>query len=109
MGTLTAAFRRHQLIGVERGQQACHVFDAERIGAEIFQLPGEVDVTIDVVDRAHRITERRFGMLAAGLHFTDRPVHIAHVVERVKDAKDVNPVGRRAFDESLEHVIGIGR
>ena len=94
----------HQMIGVKRGQQTRHIFNAERINAKIFQLPGKVDVTVDIVDGAHRITECRFRMLAAGLPSASRehPGHFFHqhvgkfCSERGRDPRSSEDLAARA-------------
>ena len=50
---------------------------------------------------------RGFHMFAAGFHFADGPIEIADIVQRIEDAEDVDAVGRRPFDEFLQHIIGI--
>ena len=97
----------HELIGVERGQQTGHVLDAEGVGAEIFELLGQIDVTVDAVNRADGITDRRFRVLAAGFYLSDRPVDVPHVVQRIEDAEDVDAVCGGPFDEPLEHIVRI--
>jgi hypothetical protein len=37
----------------------------------------------------------------------DGPAHVAHVVERVENAKDVDAVGVGADDKALQDVVGI--
>ena len=97
----------HQLIGVERGQQTGHVLDAERVGAEIFELLGQIDKAVDAVNRADGIADRRFHMFAAGFYFTDRPFDVPHIVQRIEDAEDVDAICGGPFDEPFEDIVGI--
>ena len=46
-------------------------------------------------------------MFAAGFYFSDGPVDVAHVVQRIEDAEDVDAVCGGPFDEPLQHVVGI--
>src|SRR5689334_12071585 len=97
----------YEMIGIEGGQQAGHVLDAERVSADILQLFGEIDVPVDVVDWADRITDRGFRMFAAGLYLADRSIHVPYVVECIEDAEYVDAVRGGALDEPLQHVVGI--
>ncbi len=96
-----------EVIGIDRRQEAGHVFDAERVGAEIFQLLGHVDEPVDAVDRADRIADGGFDMFAAGFDLPHGPVEVAHIVERVEDAEDIDAVGCGSFDEPFQHIVGI--
>ncbi len=61
-GTLQAL---DEVIGLHRLQQTGHVFHAERVAPEIFQLLGHAHEPVNAVDRADRIADGCFDMLAA--------------------------------------------
>ena len=50
----------HQMIGIERGQESGHIFDTNRIGPQIFQLPGQIHKTVDAMDRADGVGKGGF-------------------------------------------------
>jgi hypothetical protein len=88
----------HQVISIERSQEASHIFDANGIRPQIFQLPGEIHETVDTMHRTDRIGDGRFRVLAAGLYF-------AHGPQAAKDGSLVMDVTARTFryldDEEL--------
>ena len=96
-----------QRVGVERRQQAGHVFDAECVRPEVLQLLGKLDEVIQAVNRTQGITDGRFHVLAAGFDDPHGVLHVPHIVQSIEDSEDVDAVCCRAFDEVLQHVVGI--
>ncbi len=96
-----------EVISLHRLQQAGHVFHAERVGAEIFQLLGHAHEPVKAVDRANRVADGRLDMLAAGFDFPNGAVHVAHVVQGVEDPEDIDAVAGGSFDEPFQDVVGI--
>jgi hypothetical protein len=97
----------HQVIGIKRSQQSGHIFDTNRVRSEILQFFGQIHKPIDAMDRADCIADRGFGMFPAGLHFTHGSIKIPYVIQRVKDAEDVNAVRRRSLDEPFHDIVGV--
>ena len=95
------------MIGLHRLQQPGHVFDAERIGPEILQLLGHAHEPVDGMDRADRVADGCFDMLAAGFDLAYGAVHVPDIVQGVEDAEDIDAVDGGALDEPFQHVVGI--
>ena len=96
-----------QVVGVEGGQESGHVFDANRIRPQIFQLPGQIHKPVDAMDWADGVADRGFRMFATGFHFAHGPIEIPHVVQGVEDAEDIDAIRGRPFDEPLHYVVGV--
>ena len=88
-------------------EQSGHIFDADRVGAEIFQPFAHRDKSIKAMDRTGRIGNGRLHVFLAGFHFADGAFHVTHIVEGIENPEDVDSVGGRSFDELIEHVVGI--
>ena len=96
-----------KVIGIERRQEPGHVFDAERVGSQILKLLRHVDKTVHAVDGTDGVADGGFDMFAAGFHFPHGPFDVADIVQCVEDAKDVDAISGRPFDEPFQHVVGI--
>ena len=94
--------RLDDVVGRLGFQQRRHILDADRLAAEIDQLLGQFDKAGDGVQRAHRVADRALGVLAGVQHGLDGAAHVADVVERVEDAKDVHAVRRRLFHKPVD-------
>ena len=97
----------YEVIGIERRQEPGHVFDTEGIRAQIFELLGHVDETVDAVDGTDGIADGGFDMFAAGFHFSHGPFDVANIIQRVEDAEDVDAIGGGPFDEPFQHIVGV--
>jgi hypothetical protein len=97
----------YEVIGVERRQEPGHVFNAERVGAQILQLFSQVDKTVHAVDGTDGIADGGFDMFAASFHFSHGPFDVADIVQCVEDAEDVDAIGSGPFDEPFQHIVGI--
>jgi len=97
--------RLHQVEGHPGREQARHVLHADGVDALLDQLVGERRELLGRVHRAHRVADGALGVLARRLHRPDRGDQVAGVVERVKDAEDVQAVLGRAPHERLDHVV----
>ena len=90
-----------------RGQQARHVLDAQDVRSQVDQIPGHLDIQLDVVHRADGVTDAAFHRGAAFLGGFDRDLDIAQIVERVEDAENIDPHVGRLFDEALDDIVGV--
>ncbi len=90
-----------------RGQQAGHVLDAHDVRSHVGQILGHLDIQFDVVHRADGVTDAAFHRAAAFLGGFDRHFNIAQIVERVKDAENIDPHFGRLFDEALDDIVGV--
>ena len=88
-----------------RAEQRCHIFDADRIAAEVAQLFGHLDKRADRVQWRCRVTDRPLGVLARTLNRRQCAAQIADVVESVKNAKDVHAILGRLFYKSIDDRI----
>ena len=96
-----------QRISIEWRKQPRHILDAESVGAQVFQLLGQLDKPIQAVDRTERIADRGLHVLPAGFHLAHGRFHIPEVVESVEDPKHVDAVEGGPFDEPLQHIVRI--
>jgi hypothetical protein len=84
------------------------------VRAGLDQLFGEVEVVVERVEPLLRVAEvagvaeRAFGDRAGLEHGGDRRPHRVDVVQRVKDAEDVDPGGGALGDEGVYDTIGVG-
>ena len=91
-------------IGLE---QTRHVLDAHGVRAHVLDLFPAIQPHLQCVHRAHGIRNRALRMLVLLQHRGNGRAKITHVVQRVEDSEDVDSVDGRAFDEPLNHVIGV--
>src|SRR5439155_1239716 len=61
---------------------------------------------LEVVRRRDGVAQRALDLLLRLERGGDRRLHVAEIVERIEDPKDVNPGLRRVLDEQLDCVIG---
>ena len=82
----------HHVIGIKRSQQSGHIFDANRVGSEIFEFLGQIYKPINAMDRTDGVADRGFRVFATGLHFAHGPVKVPDVIQRIKDTEDIDTV-----------------
>ena len=96
-----------KLVRDVRDQDACHILDADDVGAHIFKLLGKLDEVLGRMYGAGRIADRRLAdalVLFAALHSL---AHVARVIERVENADDVDAVLDGLLDKLLDDVVGV--
>ena len=98
---------RYQLEGHIGVENAGHILDGQGLGAHVFDLLRQIDPHFQRVHRAGGIGNGALGMLADLPHRLECGLQVAGVIHRVEDAEHIHPVGRRALDELLHHVISI--
>ena len=99
--------RLYQRIGVHGQQEVGHVLDADHIRTHLLQLAGQLHKVGLVVDGGHGIAEGGLHLPAVFPGGLDGLLQIAHVVERVENADDVNAVFNALGAERVHHVVGI--
>ena len=102
VGFLDAA---DDVVGGLRLEEGGHVLEGDRLGAHVDELPGELHVALDGVDRRDGVADGALGMLADLLDGLHRLGHVAGVVEGVKDTEDVHAVLGRLLDELFHHRV----
>jgi hypothetical protein len=81
-------------IGFKRRQESGHIFDADTVGAQIFQTFGLFHEVMQAVDRADRIANRGLHVFVALPDHPDGGLKITNVVQGVENAKYVDAVFR---------------
>ena len=94
-------------VGVHRQQEVRHVLDAQGVRAHLLQLAAELDKIVLVVDGRNGIGKSRLDLSTVFLGGLDGLLQIAHVVERVENADDVDSVFNALGAELVHHVVGI--
>ena len=97
-----------QLIAGIGGQQAGHVLDADGVGPHLLQGLGVGRKGLVGVHRAEGVADAALDMGALLVGGLDGGLEVAGVVQRVKDADDVDAVGHRLLDKVLHRVVGVG-
>ena len=99
--------RGDQLPGDLRREQPGGVLDHDRVDPEVAHALRQRAPEIHIVGRADGVAESALDHLLRPLRGPDRAFHIAHVVERIEDAEDVDPGGGGVLDEELDRVVGV--
>ena len=94
-------------IGGHGQQQVCHILDANDIRAHLLQFLGQLDEIILVVDGGNGVRQGGFHNTAVLLRGADGLLQIAHIVERVENADDVDAVFDGLAAESIHYIVGI--
>ena len=94
-------------VGVHRQQQVGHVLDAESVRAHLLELLGELDEVILIVNGRDRVGERSLDLTAVLFRGLDGLLQVAHIVERIENADDVDAVFDGPAAELVHDVIGI--
>ena len=87
--------------------QPRHILDADRMGAHVLDLLAQVYPQINRVHGAYRERHCALGVFADLECGLDRHLEIAHIVERIEYAEDVDTVRRSALHEFFDQVVGI--
>jgi hypothetical protein len=93
-------------VGLHGGDEACHVFHANGITAEVgdgFPLLNEL---FHRVHRARGVANHPLGMLAHCFDRFDGLGNVAHVIERIKGSENIHSVLGGTADKSFHHIIG---
>ncbi len=99
--------RLNQGVGLHGQQQVGHVLDADGVGAHLLQLAGQLDEVRLVMDGGDGVAQGRLHLAAVLLGGADGRLQIAHVVEGVEDADDVDAVFHALAAEGVHHVVGV--
>ena len=97
----------HKLIGGRRREVAGHVLDAQRVGAHARQLLGKAHEVGHGVDGARGVAERRLALPSRLVASLDGRLEVAHVVQGVEHAHDVDAVLDRLLHHGADHVVGV--
>ena len=97
----------YQLMAGIGRQQPRHVLDADRIGAQVFDPPRQIDPQIQGVHRAHGVGQGALGMTTLLAHRTQGGLQIADVVHGVEHPEHIHSVDRCALHETLHHIVGV--
>ena len=98
-----------QHIGIEWGNQTCHVLDTEAVDTHTFEFFGLIDEHLNRMDRTGGVAQGPLGMFSNLPDGLDRGFQIPQVVECVEDSKHVHAVGGSPLHKCFNHVIGIVR
>jgi len=96
-----------ELLGVERAQQGGHVLDADGVGAHVDQLMSDLQVVVERMHGRDRVHHGGLEVLARLFDGRGGGLEVAHVVEGVEDAEDVDAVLRRLVDEAAHDVVAV--
>ena len=113
-GRPISSFKRlHQLIGGVRTAHAGHVLDGEEMRAHFFQFLRQLDVIFEGILGALRVedvagvTNCRLANGVGFLHRFHGHLQIRRVIERIKDAENINALCGGVLDEAGHDVVGI--
>ena len=98
---------RHELEGDVGVQQARHILDANRVRAHVLDPAAKIDPEVDRMHRAYRIGNGALCMFADRQRRFDGGFEVAHVIERIEDAKNVHPVYGAALDKFFDEIVGV--
>ena len=98
---------RNQFKPIVGPEQTCHVLDRDRVGTHVLDLFTQGHPGIDVVHGTDRVGNRALCVFAHCGHRLERNLDVAHIVHGVEYPEHIDPVGRRAFDKALDHIVGI--
>ena len=99
-------------VGLEKPR---HVLDREQVGSPIHEVSRQLDVILEGVSFARRVedvarvADRGLGDRPALSHGIHGHLHLLGPVQRIEDAKEVDPAILRLEDELAYDVVGIGR
>jgi hypothetical protein len=97
----------HQVVGRAWREEAGHVLDAQGIRPQRGQFLPHLDEGLQAVDGASGVADGRLDVRPDLLGHLHGPAHVAHVVQGVKDAEDVNAVGVGPPHEALHDVVRV--
>ena len=97
----------HQFVGHVGRQQSGHVFDTDGIGPHVLHHAAHLDKGIHIVHRTDGIAEGHLSQGTLSFDHFQRPPHIAHIVQRIKDAKYIDTILVGANDKAIQYIIGI--
>ena len=97
----------YELEGNIGGEDAGHVFDADRVGAGAGHLVGQAHEVAHGVHVARGVGDGGLDLAARLLGGADGGCKVAGVVQRVEDADDVDAVLHGFLHEGLDHVVGV--
>lgn len=96
------------VVGDAGGDDAGHVFDADRVAAEVAEFGAHFDKGFDGVDGAGGVADFAAGVFAAGFDRLDGGGEVAGIIEGVEDAEDVLAGGGVGANEGFDDVVGEG-
>ena len=94
-------------IGIQRQEEIGHVLDADDVRTHLLQLLGQLDEVRLVVDGGDGVAHGSFHHAAVLFGGADGLLQVAHVVEGVEDADDVDAVFNGLAAEGIHHVVGV--
>ena len=97
----------HQRVGVHRKQEVGHVLNANGVCAHLFQLLSQLYEVLLVVDGGNGVGQGGLHLTAVFLGGLDGLFQIAHIVQRVKNADDIDTVFNGFTAEGVHHVVCI--
>ena len=102
VGFLDAA---DDVVGGLRLEEGGHVLEGDRLGAHVNELPGELHIALDGVNRRDGVADGALGVLADLLNGLHRLGHVTGIVEGVEDTENVHAVFCRLLDELFHHRV----
>ncbi len=99
--------RRHQRLAADRGKNAGHILDHDRIDVQGLHVTRQADEFLHGVEGAGRVANGSLRMATIALDALDGLLHVANIVERIEDTEDVHAVLAGELNETVEHIVGI--
>ena len=97
----------HQVIGIVRSQQTCHILDADGIGAHVLDALRDIRPVLQGVGIAESVGKSDLCLRALLLACVHCGLQVAEIVQAVKDADDVNAVCDGLLDEVFHDIVGV--
>ena len=97
----------NQIIGVLGTHNTSHILDADGGDAHLLQILHHLDVLLQSVDRAGGKADGAGGVSALLHGLINGDLQIARIVQRIKDADDVDAVLHRVLHELADHIVGV--
>ena len=96
-----------QLLGFIGNEEACHILDADGVGAHVLDILGNVHPVLLVISGTDGVGQSDLGVAALFLAGFDRSLKVAKIVQAVKDTDDVDAVGNGFLHEILDNIVCI--
>ena len=85
-------------------KRPAHIFDAQRISAQLGELARVGNVVVERVDRAPRVRDRGFKMRADLFDGRRAITDVIYVVQGIEHTEDVDAIGMGTFNKPLNHI-----
>mmetsp|Transcript_18872 Transcript_18872/g.54649 ORF Transcript_18872/g.54649 Transcript_18872/m.54649 type:complete len:333 (-) Transcript_18872:914-1912(-) len=103
----------HEHLGRAGGEQTGHILDGKGMDAHVGQFTGEIDVIFEIVlalggvGDISRVADGALDESTGGTGGVDSELEIVEIIERIKDAEDVDSGFGRLLAEFVHDIVGI--